>query len=102
MARFCSHTIILPDENRLDDFIVEVAGSVTTYYPFAGERHSTIYLDMPILLSYRADLDGKTVSFSHLAWALHDADGGNASVLYAYRLTPCPSCAGERFTMSKL
>lgn len=102
MARYCSHTVILPDENRLDDFVVEVASSVTAYYPFAGERHSTIYLDTPILLSYRADLDGKTVSLSHLTWALHDIEGGNDSVLYAYRLTPCPSCVGERFSMVKL
>ena len=51
MPRYCSHTVILPDEHRLDNFVVEVAGSVTAYYPFAGERHSTIYLDTPILLS---------------------------------------------------
>ena len=102
MARYCSHTVILPDENRLDDFVVEVAGTVTAYYPFAGERHSTIYLDTPILLSPRADLEGKTLSLTQLTWALRDAQHDAASVLYAYRLTPCPQCAEGRFTMSKL
>ena len=102
MPRYCSHTVIFPDEHRLDDFVVEVAGCVTAYYPFAGERHSTIYLDTPILLSHRADLDGKTLSLTQLTWALRDAEHDDASVLYAYRLTPCPSCAEGRFTMVKL
>lgn len=100
MARYYSHTLILPDESRLDDFVVEVNKCVTAYYPFLGEVHSTIYVDTPILLSYRTDLDGKTVSLSQLAWALHDVD--NNSVMYAYRLTPCSSCAGERFVMTML
>lgn len=101
MSRYCSHTVILPDENRLDNFVVEVAGNgVTTYYPFAGEMHSTIYFDTPILLSHRADLDGKTIALNQLTWALHDSHG--TSTLYAYQLTPCPSCAGDRFTMTKL
>ena len=101
MPRYCSHTIILPDENRLDNYVVEVAGSVITDYPFAGEVHSTIYVDGSILLSYRADLEGKTVSLSQLAWALNDTEQGN-TMMYAYRLTPCPSCAGNRFTMKRL
>lgn len=101
MSRYCSHTVILPDENHLDNFVVEVAGSVTAYYPFTGEMHSTIYLDAPILLSHRSDLDGKTISLTQLTWALHDTVHGDTSV-YAYRLTPCPSCAGNRFTMTKL
>lgn len=100
MARYYSHSLILPDETRLDDFVVEVSGHVTSYYPFLGEIHSTIYVDTPILLSHRADLEGKTVSLTQLSWALHDA--ANDSVMYAYRLTPCSSCAGDRFTMSRL
>ena len=102
MPRYCSHTVILPDEHRLDNFVIEVAGSVTAYYPFAGERHSTIYLDTPILLSPRADLDGKTISLTQLTWALGDAGHDGTAVLYAYRLTPCPTCAEGRFTMVKL
>lgn len=102
MPRYCSHTIILPDENRLDDFVVEVTGnSVTAYYPFTGEVHSTIYFDTPILLTPRADLEGKTVSLNQLTWALRDTER-EATALYAYRLTPCSSCMGNRFTMSKL
>ena len=101
MPRYCSHTVILPDENRLDDFVVEVTGnSVTAYYPFTGEVHSTIYFDTPILLSHRADLEGKTIALTQLTWALSDTHGD--TTLYAYRLTPCPSCAEGRFVMSKL
>ena len=101
MPRYCSHTVILPDENRLDDFVVEVTGnSVTAYYPFTGEVHSTIYFDTPILLSRRADLEGKTIALTQLTWALSDTHGD--TTLYAYRLTPCPSCAEGRFVMSKL
>lgn len=100
MARYYSHTVILPDETHLDDFVVEVNGHVTAYYPFTGEIHSTIYLDTPILLSHRADLEGKTVSLAQLAWAMHDE--ANSEVVYPYRLTPCSSCAGDRFTMSRL
>lgn len=100
MARYYSHTIILPDESHLDDFVVEINKQVTAYYPFVGEMHSTIYVDTPILLSYRADLDGKTVSLNQLTWAL--CDEANDMVMYAYRLTPCSSCAGERFTMTML
>lgn len=103
MPRYCSHTVILPDESRLDDFVVEVAGNgVSAYYPFAGEMHSTIYFDTPILLSPRVDLEGKTISLTQLTWALHDTEHDGTTVLYAYRLTPCPSCAEGRFTMSKL
>ena len=101
MARYCSHTVILPDENRLDNFVVDVDGMVTTYYPFAGEVHSTIYLDTPILLSHRADLEGKTVSLTQLTWALQGTAHGEKA-LYAYCLTPCPSCVGNRFTMKRL
>ena len=100
MPRYCSHTVILPDENHLDNFVVEVSGSVIAYYPFTGEVHSTIYLDAPILLSPRADLEGKTVALTQLTWALNATHGG--TTLYAYRLTPCPSCAEGRFVMSKL
>ena len=100
MPRYCSHTVILPDESRLDNTIVEVSGTVTTYYPFAGEVHTTLYLDTPILLSHRADLEGKTVSLTQLTWALRDASG--TAALYAYRLTPCASCMGDRYTMMRL
>lgn len=100
MPRYCSHTVILPDESHLDNFVVEVSGAVTTYYPFAGEVHTTLYLDTPILLSHRADLEGKTISLTQLTWALRDAS--STTVLYAYRLTPCPSCMGERYTMMRL
>lgn len=100
MARYYSHTIILPDESHLEDFVVEVNKQVVAYYPFVGEIHSTIYIDTPILLSYRADLEGKTISFDQLAWALHDVD--NDEVLYAYRLTPCSLCSSERYVMTML
>lgn len=100
MSRYYSHTVILPDETHLDDFVVEVTGHVSAYYPFTGEIHSTIYLDTPLLLSHRADLDGKTISLTQLTWAMHTE--ANSTVMYAYRLTPCPSCAGDRFTMTKL
>lgn len=100
MARYYSRTVILPDETLLDDFVVEVVTHVTNYYPFTGEIHSTVYLETPLLLSHRADLDGKTVSLTQLAWALRDQ--ANNTLMYAYRLTPCPSCAGDRFTMTKL
>lgn len=100
MARYYSRTIILPDETRLSDFVVDVTPTVVSYYPFMGEIHSTQYIDTPILLSYRGDLDGKTVSLSQLEWALHDAS--NVTVLYVYRLTPCSSCAGERFVATRL
>ena len=102
MPRYCSHTVILPDENRLDNHVVEVDGRVITYYPFTGEVHSTIYVNSPILLSPRADLEGKTISLTQLTWALHGTSHDGTSVLYAYRLTPCSSCAEGRFTMSKL
>lgn len=99
MARYFSHLIILPDESRLEDFVVELNGGQISYYPFVGEVHSTMYVDKPILLSYRKDLEGKTVSLTQLAWALHDdAD----TMLYAYILTPCSSCAGERFVATKV
>lgn len=100
MARYYSHTVILPDETHLDDFVVEVNKHVAAYYPFVGEIHSTIYVDTPILLSHRADLEGKTVSLNQLAWALHDVE--NDKVMYAYRLAPCSSCLGDRFTMAML
>lgn len=100
MARYFSHLIILPDESRLEDFVVELNGGEVSYYPFVGEVHSTVYVDRPILLSFRKDLDGKTVSLGQLAWALHDNASAN-TILYAYILTPCPSCAGERFVATK-
>lgn len=100
MARCYSHTIILPDETRLDDFVVEIHGREVTYFPFTGEIHSTVYVEHPILLTHRADLQGKTVSLTQLAWALTDTDCDNT--LYAYALTPCSACAGERFSLSKL
>ena len=100
MARYCSHTVILPDGSSLDDFIVEVNGCVALYYPFAGEVHSTLYIDTPILLSYNPNLEGKSVSLSQFEWALRDAD--NQSVLYAYRLVPCAACAPGRFTLARL
>lgn len=101
MARYYSHTIIFPDESQSEDFVVEVLnGKVTAYYPFAGEIHSTVYVDFPILFSYRNDLEGKTVSLTQLTWALHTE--ASDMVMYAYRLAPCPSCAGERFVASML
>lgn len=98
MARYFSHTVILPDESRLDDFIVEVAGGRVSYYPFVGEVHSTVYIEGGILLSHRDDLQAKTVSLDQLAWAM----GGVDSTLYAYSLSPCSSCMGNRFVLSKL
>lgn len=100
MARYYSHTIILPDESHLEDFVVEVDKQVVAYYPFVGEIHSTIYIDTPILLSHRADLEGKTISLDQLVWALHDAE--NEKVVYAYRLTSCSVCTGERYVMTML
>lgn len=100
MSRYCSHTIIMPDETMLDNHVVEVADKVIACYPFAGEMHTTLYLDTPILLTPRADLEGKTVSLTQLAWALRDASG--ATALYAYRLAPCSTCMGDRFTLTRL
>ena len=100
MARYFSHTVILPDETHLVDFIVETGGVSVVYYPFVGEVHSTIYLENPILLSHRSDLQGKTIALNQLAWAMKD-DAGNEA-LYAYSLTPCPACMGDRFTMTKI
>ena len=37
MARYFSHLIILPDESRLEDFVVELNGGEVSYYPFVGE-----------------------------------------------------------------
>lgn len=100
MARYCTHTLILPDESRLDDMVLEVAGSVVAYYPFTGELHSTLYVDNPILLSHRPDLEGKTVSLTQLAWALvGEADD---TLLYAYELISCPLCVENRFLMRRL
>lgn len=101
MARYYSHLIILPDESHLEDFIVELNGNQFSYYPFVGEIHSTTYIEKPILLSYRSDLEGKTVALSQLTWALRDTTSTDATI-YAYALTPCPSCAGERFTAKRL
>lgn len=101
MARYYSHLIILPDESHLEDFIVELNGNHLSYYPFVGEIHSTTYIEKPILLSYRSDLEGKTVALSQLAWALRDNTSTDTNI-YAYALTPCPSCAGERFTVKRL
>ena len=99
MARYFSHTVILPDESRLDDFIVDVTGTRASYYPFVGEVHSTVYVEGGILLSYRDDLQGKTVALNQLSWAMGSAESG---VLCAYSLSPCPSCMGDRFVLSKL
>lgn len=99
MTRYYSHTIILPDETRLTDFVVDVEGSSVTYYPFVGEIHSTIYAEHPILLSHRDDLQGKTVSLDQLSWAMGDAADG---AVYAYALTPCPACMGDRYVLSRL
>lgn len=100
MARYFSHSVILPDETQLTDFIVEIDNVSVSYYPFVGEVHSTIYLEHPILLSHRSDLDGKTVALNQLTWAMGaDAD---VATLYAYSLTPCPVCKGDRYTMTKL
>ena len=100
MSRYSSHTIIMPDETMLDNHVVEVADKVIACYPFAGEMHTTLYLDTPILLSHRADLEGKTVSLAQLTWALGDAD--SADDMYAYRLDACPSCMGDRYTLTKI
>ena len=100
MPRFYSHTIILPDETRLNDFIVEINGGEVSYFPFAGEIHSTIYVEHPILLSRRADLQGKTVSLTQLAWAL--ADGKDCNKLYIYSLIPCLDCAEGRFMLTRI
>lgn len=101
MARYYSHLIILPDESHLEDFIVELNGNQLSYYPFVGEIHSTTYIEKPILLSYRNDLEGKTVALSQLTWALRDTTSTDTTI-YAYALTPCSSCAGERFTAKRL
>lgn len=101
MARYYSHLIILPDESHLEDFIVELNGNQSSYYPFVGEIHSTTYIERPILLSYRSDLEGKTVALSQLTWALRDTTSTDTTI-YAYALTPCSSCAGERFTAKRL
>lgn len=101
MRRYYSHLIILPDGSHLEDFVVELNGNNVCYYPFVGEIHSTAYLDSPVLLSHRCDLEGKTVSLNMLTWALQDSDK-NETALYVYILTPCDSCSGNRFVATKL
>ena len=100
MTRYYSHTIILPDETLLTDFVVEVCGCEICYFPFSSEIHSTIYVEHPILLSYRDDLQGKSVSLSQLAWAL-GSDSGNVNISL-YSLLPCPLCSEGRFKATKL
>lgn len=99
MARYFSCTLILPDETQLTDFIVDVDDTSVSYYPFAGEVHSTIYLETPILLSHRADLQSKTVALNQLTWAMGDATD---NAIYAYSLTPCSHCMGDRYILAKL
>lgn len=99
MSRYFSHTVILPDESRLNDFVVEVLGNTLNYYPFSGEMHSTVYIEDGILLSYRDDLQDKTVSMEKLLWAMGCDEGDE---LYAYSLSPCPSCMGDRYILNKL
>ena len=100
MTRYFSHLIILPDGSRLEDFVVELHGATFTYYPFSGEIHSTVYVDKPIMLSYRNDLVGKTITLDLLSWALHVDD--TPKNVYAYSLTPCESRAKDRYVMTKL
>ena len=100
MRRYYSHTVILPDETRLNDFVVEVCGSTVTWFPFTGEIHSTIYVEHPLLLSYRSDLQGKKLSLQQLSWALGDAH--DSSTVYAYALMPCPSCSEGWYEMRRL
>lgn len=100
MRRYYSHTVILPDDTRLNDFVVEVNGATVAYFPFMGEIHSTIYVEHPILLSYRSDLQGKMVTLQQMVWALGDAD--DKVTLYAYFLTPCPSCSEGWYVLSML
>ena len=102
MSRYFSHLIILPDESQLVDFIVELHRDEVSYYPFVGEVHSTVYVDRPILLSYRSDMEGKTLSLSHLTWALRYMDAAADATLYVYSLTPCTSCADDRFVATLL
>lgn len=99
MARYFSHTVVLPDESRMDGLIVEVVGSSVSYYPFVGEVHSTVYVEGGILLSYRDDLQGKTVALGQLSWAMGSAEDG---MLCAYSLSPCPSCMGDRYVLHRL
>lgn len=101
MKRYFSHLIILPNSTQLEDFIVEIYDEKFYYYPFTGELHSTTYLECPILLSFREDLEGKTLSLNQLNWALQGSDPTKIT-LYAYSLTPCSSCLGNRYIASKL
>ena len=100
MRRYYSHTVILPDETHLDDFVVEVNGTTVTYFPFMGEIHSTIYVEHPLLISNKPDLQGKKVTLQQLAWALGDAQ--DSPTLYTYSLTPCPSCSEGWYVLTKL
>jgi hypothetical protein len=52
------------------------------------------------MLSYRNDLVGKTITLDLLSWALHVDD--TPKNVYAYSLTPCESCAKDRYVMTKL
>ena len=101
MARYYTHLLLLPDESHLKDFVVELIGSTVSYYPFVGEIHSTIYIETPILLSRRNDLQGKTIYLGQLGWAFGEQDVSSGT-LYAYRLVPCSLCVGERFMATKL
>ena len=98
MSRYLSPTVILPDETHLNDFVVEVTGTTVSYYPFTGEQHTTLYVPDGILLSHRDDLDGKTFTLNLLSWAMGDA----GEAMYAYALSPCPSCMGDRYVLARL
>lgn len=102
VLRYCSHTIILPDESRLDNQVVEMSEIVIAYYPFTGEVHSTIYIDTPILLSYRADLEGEVISLNRPTWGVGNATEKGDRPLYAYRLTPCSSNTDECYVVERL
>ena len=100
MRRYYSHTVILPDETRLNDFVVEVCGSTVTWFPFTGEIHSTIYVWYGDLRGLRAEAHSIPTRRSPLLYASGDAD--DHATLYAYSLTPCPSCSEGWYEMRRL
>lgn len=86
MARFFSHTVILPDGTHLADVVVELTARSVSYYPFSREIHSTVYVEHPILLSHRGDLHGCVLASDSQLCSMPGNDTDNA--LYAYSVAP--------------
>ena len=68
---------------------------------FSDELLKNSLLTEEFILDDLNDLEGKTLSLSHLTWALRYMDAADAT-LYVYSLTPCTSCADDCFVATLL